>query len=828
MTSIQGILYIATLYNLVLAVIILWNTRTRRAGGSFAWYILSTAAWTACVATIQFNSLQDITIWLIRGSFVIGVCTAVTGMWFCAEFPLPSPKFRRLAHYLAWLGLPWLLLSWHPLMIPTAHFRDWGVEAEVGPLVLPYTVWIGCCILASIAQLIRQAQRLRGLERLQVRYVLLGIIGLAITALIPNLILPALTGSTRYAPLGPLASLFVTTTTTYAIMRYRLLDIRVVLRAGLVYSLTIGLLSLLFALLVPLLEHLLSTVLPLPSGTSSFLMAFLIVLAFTPLRNQVQRWVDLRFFKNVYDFHNILRTAGNALAAVNDRDALVTIVRDALTQALLPRGVAVYLPGPDGAMTAHALSGAWEHLPEIIPPTDPVLGLKNADRDQTVSAREERSGDTASTINDEVLVAGELLRQPRPLADIGQRLLAWDAAVAIPLIAGNRLRGMVLLGEKLSGDLYTGNDVGLLRILGKQAAIALDDARHFDEVVSMNAYHTRLLNTMQDGAVALDPRGQIITFNHAAERITGVPAAEAMGHTLGELGLAGLSVEAEDGQAHEITLVTRTRQQIPVLLTVTPFSRRWEIDQSHLIVIRDLSALRALEYEKLQAERFSSMGAMAASLAHEIITPLTPIRAFAHLLPSRYDDAGFRREFSQTVTNEVEKINRLVSQMLDLVRQPAAERGMVDMREVIEHLLVLIQPDCEAQHIHIAMLCFPNLPLVAGMTGQLYQAVLNVLLHAIHAMPEGGELTIALQEEPDTLVCRITDTGQGVAPQALATLFDPPATPEETSGLGLALTHHFIQAHGGKIRAESPPGAGLSITIALPVWRRKGAEVLCS
>jgi len=807
MTPVQFILYIATLYNLTLAVIILRNARTRHAGGSFAWYILSTAAWTACVATIQFTSLRDITIWLTRATFVIGMGAAVSGMWFCAEFPLPSPNFRRLTRYLAVLGLPWLVLSWYPWMIPTIHFQEWGVDAEVGPLVLPYTVWIGCCIIASVTQLIRQVRRLRGLERLQVSYVLLGIVGLAITALIPNLILPAITGSTRYAPLGPLASLFVTSTTTYAIMRYRLLDIRFVLRAGLIYSLTIGLLSLCFALLVPLLEHLLSTVFVLPSSTSSFLMAFLIVLAFTPLRNQVQRWVDSRFFKSVYDFQNILREAGNALAAVSDREVLVTIVRDALTEALKPHGVAILLPTHDGAMSMHSLSGEWTPLPDVIPAGAPLL---------------------VQSAVDDVLATDELLQRPRPQADLGAQLQRWGVAIAIPLSAGNRLCGLVLLGDKLSGDPYTGNDLGLLRILGKQAAIALDNARHFDEVALMNAYHTRLLNTMQDGVVALDPRGQIITFNHAAERITGVPAAEALGQRLDELGLAELALPQADEQARELLLATRTQQQIPVLVTVTPFSRRWEVDRSHLIVIRDLSALRALEFEKLQAERFSSMGAMAASLAHEIINPLTPIRTFAHLLPSRYDDAVFRREYSQTVVSEVEKINRLVSQMLDLVRQPLAERGMVDMREVIEHLLMLIQPDCEEQNIRVTMTSVPNLPMVTGMTGQLYQAVLNVLLHALQSMPDGGELTIALGETPDILTCRIADSGPGVPLAALPTLFDPPATPEETSGLGLALTYHFIHAHGGEILADSPPGAGLIITMHLPVWRQKEAELLCS
>ena len=809
MTAVQGILYIATLYNLALAVLILWTTRTQRAGGSFAWYILCTAAWTACVATIQFTSLHAITIWLVRSTFFLGECVACCGLWFCAEFPLPSARFRQLARYLTVLGIPWLVLAWSGDMIPAVDFRPWGVEAKVGMLVLPFTIWIGICILASIVHLITKARQLRGLARQQVRYILLGIIGLAVTALIPNLLLPALTGSTRYAPLGALASLFVTTTTTYAIMRYRLLDIRIVLRAGLIYSLTIALLSLLFATLVPLLERLLSTSLSLPSNTGSFLIAFLIMVAFTPLRDAVQRLVDQRFFKSVYDFRKILRDAGDALAAVSDRDVLVATVRDALVEALKPRGVAIYLPDHAGTMAPVAWTDGWTTLPPLLSAADPVLEY--------------------AAVADDVLVADELCRQPHRAA-IGTGMQAWGAAIAIPLLAGTRLCGVVFLGEKLSGDVYTSNDLGLLRILGKQAAIALDNARHFDEVVLMNEYHTRLLNTLQDGVLAVDPHGLVITANHAAARITGVPVAETLGQRLEMLGLAALALDEADEQGRELTLATRREQEmpVPVLATVTPFRRRWETEDCHLIVLHDLSALRALEREKLQAERFSSMGAMAASLAYEIKNPLAPIQAFAQSLADRYDDAEFRKEFSQTVGNEVEKINRLVSQMLDLVRQPSSERGIVDMREVIEHLLLLTMPDCEQQRIQVSMTCAADLPMVVGMVGQLYQAILNILLRAIQVMPAGGVLAIDLWEADETLICRISDSGPGLPVETLPELFDPLATADaDASGFGLALTQQFIHAHGGDIFAESPDGAGVVITVQLPVWRRTEAELVC-
>ncbi len=288
----------------------------------------------------------------------------------------------------------------------------------------------------------------------------------------------------------------------------------------------------------------------------------------------------------------------------------------------------------------------------------------------------------------------------------------------MPLIAEGRLSGMVILGEKITGDVFTADDAELLRILGKQAAIALENARHYHEIELMNDYYARLLHIMQDGVIALDPTQRIITFNSAAEKITGMPASDAIGRRLEEIGIADLPITATGEQGIEAMLPTQSGETIPALVTVTPFTRHWESADSHLIVFRDLSMLRALEQQKMQVERFSSMGAMAASLAHEIKNPLVPIQLFAHMLPSKYDDAEFRKEFSETVVNEVERINRLIGQMLDLVRKPLSEREVIDIREVIEQLLALVRADCERQQITVHTVFTTTSYRVVGMRAQ--------------------------------------------------------------------------------------------------------------
>jgi len=807
MTVVQFALFAATAYNLVLVFLILLNTRTHRAGRNFAWFILTTAAWSAVVAIMQFQAMQPVAIWLARATFFIATLMCWSGLWFCLDFPQTSPTFRKWALTLTILGIPWLIVPWTNRIIDGVSFQSYGVQTVNGPLLAPYFVWLLVCVAASVIHIITKTRTLRGLERQQVRFVLAGIIGLAIAGSIPNLILPFITNDNRYAPLGGLASLFLTTSTTYAILRYRLLDIKVVLRAGLIYSVTIGFLSLAFASLVPMLERALSHF--FPHGVGSFLMAFVIALAFQPVRRVVQRWVDRRFFKSVYDFRVALREAGNALASATSSASLLSTLEDGLSRTLRPSGIAIFLPERDATLEPATVSGQWDRLPEYLAADDLMLQY----------ARQ----------TDDVLLADELLRKADAPTGLGEYMQGTGIALAIPLITAHNLVGIIFLGEKLSGDMYTTEDIGLLRILGKQAAVALDNVHHYEEMVRMNEYHARLLDIMQDGVIALDPQQRIITFNDAAERILGVPMHEALGKRLPELGVTQLPIDSLNETGEELIITTGGGEEIPVLVTVTPFIRRWEVENSYLVVIHDLTALRELERQKLQAERFSSMGAMAASLAHEIKNPLVPIKMFAHLLPSRYDDAEFRKEFSETVMNEVERINRLVAQMLDLVRKPSAEKGVVDLPEVMQRLLTILHPQCERQNVTVRIDIAPELPPIVGQAGQLYQSLLNVLTNAVQVMPNGGELRILLAMEDDKVTCRISDSGPGVPDEILPHIFEPLFTTKtDGHGLGLALTYQFIRANGGEIIAESPPGSGLIVTVALPVWHRQEAELLCS
>ncbi len=144
---------------------------------------------------------------------------------------------------------------------------------------------------------------------------------------------------------------------------------------------------------------------------------------------------------------------------------------------------------------------------------------------------------TSTFAMDEVIIADEYIRQSDPQHTLGRQLKDWGAEVVVPLAAGGSLSGVLFLGEKLSGDIYTTDDLALLHILGTEAAIALDNVRHYDEIVLLNEYHERLLQSMQDGVMAIDPDEHGSTFNRAAKQITGITAVDVVGKRLAETGL---------------------------------------------------------------------------------------------------------------------------------------------------------------------------------------------------------------------------------------------------------------------------------------------------
>lgn len=238
-----------------------------------------------------------------------------------------------------------------------------------------------------------------------------------------------------------------------------------------------------------------------------------------------------------------------------------------------------------------------------------------------------------------------------------------------------------------------------------------------------------------------------------------------------------------------------------------------------------------LKSEKNLTHKLASMGELAAGIAHEIKNPLVSIRTYAELLPEKYEDEEFRLYFSQVVTKEIERINNLITELLSFARASKSHIKKIDMPALLEEVLFLIAPQCEAQKIDIIRQYPDWVPPVIGDKDKLKQAFLNICLNGTQAMPGGGQLKVGVLSPACTgekcdcsegkIRVFIEDTGEGVPLNLQDKIFEPfYTTKPEGTGLGLSISHRIISDHSGAIYCHSNGSGGTCIEVILPLGQQ--------
>jgi two-component system sensor histidine kinase HydH len=223
-----------------------------------------------------------------------------------------------------------------------------------------------------------------------------------------------------------------------------------------------------------------------------------------------------------------------------------------------------------------------------------------------------------------------------------------------------------------------------------------------------------------------------------------------------------------------------------------------------------------LQAEVARQERLAAMGTLAAGVAHEIRNPLSSIKGFATYFRGKFEPGGKDHELAEIMIGEADRLNRVVSELLELTRPTELRPAATDPAELLSHAARLVEGDCRARGIAVST-SFANTGPVSMDFDKMLQAVLNLLLNALQAMPQGGTLTISSRTVKDRLELRVADTGHGIPRESLDRVFDPYfTTKNQGTGLGLATVRTIVEAHGGRVRVASEPGRGTEITLDLP------------
>ncbi|MBA4424236.1 MAG: PAS domain-containing sensor histidine kinase, partial [Syntrophus sp. (in: bacteria)] len=238
----------------------------------------------------------------------------------------------------------------------------------------------------------------------------------------------------------------------------------------------------------------------------------------------------------------------------------------------------------------------------------------------------------------------------------------------------------------------------------------------------------------------------------------------------------------------------------------------------YVILFRDMTEVRRLQQEIARSRRLASLGSLAAGVAHEIRNPLSSLKGFATYFRERYRDNPADRETAEVMITEVDRLNRVIGQLLEFARPMTMTLVPTSLQMVISHTLKMVGGQAQEKGIGIAAELPPEIGEIPLDADRFSQVLMNLFLNAFAAMGAGGTLRVSLARQDDRMIrISVSDTGAGIRKEDLPRVFDPYFTTKPSgTGLGLPIVQKIVEAHGGEILLASEPGQGTTATVLLP------------
>jgi len=371
----------------------------------------------------------------------------------------------------------------------------------------------------------------------------------------------------------------------------------------------------------------------------------------------------------------------------------------------------------------------------------------------------------------------------------------------------------------------------ILLLIGFAGVVSLFLAQAYrstrTSLTRIKAFSDNVVERMPVGLVALDGKGRIISFNRAAEATLRLPSYQVTGRTASEVlprqvldMVAALKDSTRTAIGKEFDCSFPDGRIVPLDVTLSSLKGEDGAVWGTIILCRDLTEVQSLKREVETSRRLASLGRLAAGVAHEIRNPLSSIKGFATYFKERYRDNPDDQKTSEIMIQEVDRLNRVITQLLEFARPPVIQKKRASLQSLIQHSLRMIERQASAKEIQVLSHLPSDVKEVDLDPDGINQVLLNLYLNAIEAMERGGRLTVSLYREKRSpwVKIMVSDTGKGISKEDLEHVFDPYFTTKQSgTGLGLAIVHKIIEAHRGEVRAESEIGRGTTVSILLPV-----------
>jgi PAS domain S-box-containing protein len=631
---------------------------------------------------------------------------------------------------------------------------------------------------------------------------------------------------------------FLPLTFSWAIVRYRMMDVDLIFKRGVTYTLaTAALVGVYFALLA--VAAALAQARLRSFGVWGLFAAIIVAaLLFEPLKRVIQLRVDRLFDRQSYDYRTTLISFGRGLSSFTNLEALLHAIVDRLPRTLLVDRVAVFLQDAPGNYRLAADHG----LPENVASAYLDLGFLDFD---------EPNAGTHLFLENPQLAVNLTAAEQRSAALLDMNYFL-PCRVGIPgAREGNmqdRTIAVIGLGRRAAGDFLSSEDMELLESLAGYIGIALQNATLYAsleekiiEYERLKEFNENIVESINVGILALDPEERIESWNSQMEVMFALPRKEALHQHLEAVFPPNLVEEfrrvkdqAGVHNLYKFRLETRAEETRIANIAIAPLVSRDFRTVGRIILIDDITDQTEMEGQLAQAEKLSSIGLLAAGVAHEVNTPLAVISSYAQMLARQVKGDVKLGPLLDKITQQTFRASEIVNGLLNFSRTSGAEYRETDVNGIIRDTLTLLEHQFKTAQISVETSLMSGLPPIMGNAGKLQQVFLNLFLNAKDAM-SGAELangerrTLRIATEVNGHVSiSIADSGSGIAPEHLRRIYDPFFTTKTArrdgqprgTGLGLAVTYGIIQEHSGKIHVESQVGSGTTFYLEFPLLRK--------
>jgi len=630
-----------------------------------------------------------------------------------------------------------------------------------------------------------------------------------------------------FSKLAALSLVSLPLTFCWAIIRYRLMDTDLIFKRGVAYTLATGLILGAYFGVIALIAEIVHRGLGEGIREWALIAAILGTAAvFDPLKRRIQGWVDKAFDRQKYDYRKALIEFGRGLSSETDLDALLNSIVERLPRTLLVARVAVFVTQATGGLRLAASHGLLSAATE----RKLALGFLDFDR--------------AALDHSHIFLenAQQALHLP-PDQQLTAALLDLNYYLPCRVQDGSATRTIAVigLGRTIGGDFLSSEDVELLESLASYIGIALQNASLYSrlqdkisEFERLKEFNENIVESINVGILALDLEGGIESWNAQMEAMYAVSRAEAIGQKLSSVFPEDFVAAIEEFRSepgihnlYKFPLTTKAGEQRTVNAAIAPLLSRDFVIVGRIILVDDITERVSLETQLAQADKLSSIGLLAAGVAHEINTPLAVISSYAQMLQKQMRADPRLGPVLEKITQQSFRASEIANGLLNFSRTSTTEMRETNLNQVIRDTISLLEHQFKTAQVTVDTELADDLPVIQGNPGKLQQVFLNLLLNAKESMPGGGRLRISTLANGHVEAI-VADSGSGIAPEHLKRIYDPFFTTKTTprpgerrgTGLGLSVSYGIIQEHAGKIHVDSAIGAGTTFHLEFPLLRK--------